>query len=400
MVALPWSHAGSPPASPKRSRHPILRYIFGHFANLILYLLIAIFAAIVLYPYMVVTVPSGQVGVLWKRFAGGTALSAKELKDEGLHIIAPWDKIFLYDLRLQSLSETYNAITSDGVSLTATLNIRFRLAREFIPQLHQMIGPNYAKLLGPEVASRMREVISQYTAEQVYSTARIEIQDMIKDRTVEKLGERFLQRDGNSPYRVPIKDAGTLYDTLLHEIVLPAKVISAINRKAEQYYISQEYIYRVEREKKESERKRIEAEGVRDFQQTVSQGISDSYLRWRGIEATLELAKSNNAKVVIIGSGREGLPIILGNVDAPSRSLTPAENESLPGASQLATSQTPRASVEPSNATLTSVSSTPPSASVSEGAPSKGLFGLGNLLSRLPRLPLPLGSRPEPEEQR
>ena len=98
-------------------------------------------------------------------------------------------------------------------------------------------------------------------------------------------------------------EIGELYDTLLHEIKLPTQVVAAINRKVEQYYIAQEWAYRVDREKLELERKKIEAEGIQAFQQTVSNGISDSYLRWRGIEATLDLAKSPNAKVVIIGSG-------------------------------------------------------------------------------------------------
>ncbi|HEX4829156.1 MAG TPA: hypothetical protein VFV12_13075, partial [Xanthobacteraceae bacterium] len=88
--------------------------------------------------------------------------------------------------------------------------------------------------------------------------------------------------------------------------------------KTEQYYIAEEYKFRVEREKRESERKKIEAEGIRDFQQIVTQGISESYLRWRGIEATLQLSQSTNAKVVVIGSGKDGLPIILGNVDTPA----------------------------------------------------------------------------------
>jgi hypothetical protein len=100
-------------------------------------------------------------------------------------------------------------------------------------------------------------------------------------------------------------------------------VNAAINRKIEQYYLVQEYAFRVEREKKESERKQIEANGIRDFQQTVSQGISDSYVRWRGIEATLQLAQSPNTKIVIIGSGKDGLPVILGNVDTPIAPATP-----------------------------------------------------------------------------
>jgi hypothetical protein len=114
-------------------------------------------------------------------------------------------------------------------------------------------------------------------------------------------------------------------------IELPAAIVAAINRKTEQYYIAEEYKFRVEREKRESERKKIEADGIRDFQQTVSQGISASYLRWRGIEATLQLSQSTNSKVVVIGSGKDGLPIILGNVDRPlppAGSTTPAGNDS------------------------------------------------------------------------
>jgi regulator of protease activity HflC (stomatin/prohibitin superfamily) len=113
---------------------------------------------------------------------------------------------------------------------------------------------------------------------------------------------------------------------------LPAAIMAAINRKTEQYYIAEEYKFRVEREKRESERKKIEGEGIRDFQQTVSQGISESYLRWRGIEATLQLSQSTNSKVVIIGSGKDGLPVILGNADTPAslpRASIPTENDTL-----------------------------------------------------------------------
>ena len=118
-------------------------------------------------------------------------------------------------------------------------------------------------------------------------------------------------------YKISLQEMLIIYDTLVLGLELPAAVNAAINRKIEQYYLVQEYGFRVEREKKESERKQIEANGIRDFQQTVTQGISDSYVRWRGIEATLQLAQSPNTKIVIIGSGKDGLPVILGNVDTP-----------------------------------------------------------------------------------
>jgi hypothetical protein len=127
----------------------------------------------------------------------------------------------------------------------------------------------------------------------------------------------MMEREGEESYRVSMRDTIILYDILVAGIELPAAIVAAINRKTEQYYIAEEYKFRIEREKRESERKKIEGEGIRDFQQTVSQGISDSYLRWRGIEATLQLSQSTNSKVVIIGSGKDGLPIILGNVDTP-----------------------------------------------------------------------------------
>lgn len=295
------------------------RSIRPRLAGLILFLLIALFIGVVLAPYMVVNVPSGHVGVLWKRFAGGTVIDPHRLKNEGFHLILPWDKLFIYNLRIQTQNQTDHAISSDGVGLNASINIRYRLQRDYIPQLHQVVGPDYMKLLGPEVASRMREVISGYTAEQVYSVDREEVQKKIRDYVEAGLAGRYLISVEPVAYRVPIRDAIEVYNTLLTNIALPPEIVTAINRKAEQNYVAQEWVYRVERERLESERKAIEAVGIRDFQQTVSQGISDSYLRWRGIEATLELSKSDNAKVVIIGAGKEGLPIILGNIDAPAK---------------------------------------------------------------------------------
>jgi regulator of protease activity HflC (stomatin/prohibitin superfamily) len=320
MKAYVWSVDGELPPTATKSKWR--RFAERRLPTIVIYLMIATLVAIVLYPHVVVTVPAGHVGVLWKRFGGGTVIDPRRLRDEGLHFILPWDELYLYDLRVQSITETYNAISSDGVSLTATLNIRFRLKHDSIPTLHQVVGPNYIKLLGPGIASHLREIIAQYTAEQVYSTARQEIQEKIREATVERLGEKMMEGEGEASYSVAMRDTITLYDTLLYGIDLPAAIVTAINRKAEQYYISEEYKFRVEREKRESERKKIEAEGIRDFQQIVSQGISDSYLRWRGIEATLQLSQSSNSKVVVIGGGKDGLPIILGNVDAPAAPAT------------------------------------------------------------------------------
>jgi hypothetical protein len=135
-----------------------------------------------------------------------------------------------------------------------------------------------------------------------------------------------------------------LYDTLVLGLELPQSVVAAINRKVEQYYLVQEYAFRVDRERKESERKKIEAEGISAFQQIVSQGISDSYVRWRGIEATLQLAQSPNSKIVIIGSGKDGLPVILGNVDTP---VAPRTGSSQPSDNTEAAKERPMGATPP-----------------------------------------------------
>src|SRR5256885_15492181 len=324
-----WPVDGSIPSTRAPSRWR--RFVESHLPSAVIYLMVETLVAVVLYPHMVITVPSGEVGVLWKRFGGGTVLDPRKLKNEGFNLILPWNRVFLYDLRLQSFTEPYNAISSDGVSLTATVIVRFRLQRDAVPVLHQAIGPNYEQVLvQPGIGSLTRQVIAEYTAEQVYSTARQEIQDKIRDLVENRLSEKMMEHEGEESYRVSMRDTIILYDILVTGIELPAAIVGAINRKTEQYYISEEYKFRVEREKRESERKKIEGEGIRDFQQVVSQGISDSYLRWRGIEATLQLSQSTNSKVVIIGSGKDGLPVILGNVDSPAPragSMPPSGND-------------------------------------------------------------------------
>src|SRR5215203_3371059 len=286
-------------ADPEPRRAEVSRwrqFVENRLPGVVIYLMVAALIGLLFYPRIVKTVPSGHIGVLWKRFESGTVLDPRELKDEGLHLILPWDRLFLYNLRIKSITESYSAISKDGVNMIASLNIRYRLKRDTVPTLHQVIGPDYLKLVGPGIASHMREVISQYNAEEVYSTARNQIQDKIRETTVGRLGEKMMEGEGTTSYSVAMRELVTIYDTLLFGIELPLAVVAAINRKAEQYYISEEYRFRIEREKRESERKKIEAQGIRDFQQTVSQGISDSYLRWRGIEATLQLSQSTNLK--------------------------------------------------------------------------------------------------------
>ncbi|MGA7790300.1 MAG: prohibitin family protein, partial [Xanthobacteraceae bacterium] len=322
---------------PPRRRRGWWRTIGRHLPGISVILMMALLVVVVLWPYVVITVPSGKVGVLWKRFNGidiycwcwvgrGTVLDPRELREEGLHVIWPWDRLYLYDLRLQSSTQTYNAISKDGVSVGAEISVRYQLLHNSVAVLHKFIGPDYlTSVIAPEIGSQARQVISQYTAEQVY-TSRDTIQKQIRDDAQKSLTANLnklvqpeaMEQPDPKHYNGFLQDSIQILDTLVLSIELPPEIVEAINRQTEQYYMIQEYKFRVQREAEESKRKQIEADGIAAFQKTVSQGISDSYLRWRGIEATMQLAQSPNTKIVIIGSGKDGLPIILGNVDTPS----------------------------------------------------------------------------------
>ena len=322
---------------PPRRRRRWWRYVGRHLPGVAVVVLMTMLVIVVLWPYVVITVPSGRVGVLWKRFNGldlycwcwvgrGTVLDPRELREEGLHIIWPWDKLYLYDLRLQSNTQTYNAISKDGVSVRAQISVRYQLLHNSVAVLHKFIGPGYLNsVVGPEIGSQARQVISQYTAEEVY-TSRELIQRQIRDNAQKSLAANLnklvqpeaMEQPDPRHYNDFLQNSIQILDTLVLSIELPPEIVAAINRQTEQYYMIQEYKFRVQREAEESKRKQIEADGIAAFQKTVSQGISESYLRWRGIEATLQLAQSPNTKIVIIGSGKDGLPIILGNVENPA----------------------------------------------------------------------------------
>ena len=334
MASYPQSIDDLAPPPAKRGWR---RYLLRHLPGVAVIVLVGLLIVVVLWPYVVITVVSGNVGVLWKRFNGldlycwcwvgrGTVLDPRELREEGLHIIWPWDKLYLYNLRLQSTQQTYNAISKDGVSVKAQIGVRYQLLHNSVAVLHKFIGPDFlTSVVNPEIGSQARQVISQYTAEEVY-TSREQIQKQIRDAKQKSLSANLnklvqpeaMEQPDPKHYNDFLQDAIQILDTLVQTIDLPPDIVAAINRQTEQYYMIQEYKFRVEREAQETKRKQVEADGIAAFQKTVSQGISESYLRWRGIEATLLLAQSPNAKIVVIGAGKDGLPIILGNADVPT----------------------------------------------------------------------------------
>jgi regulator of protease activity HflC (stomatin/prohibitin superfamily) len=293
--------------------------------------------------------------------------------------------LFIYDLRLQSTTQTFNAISKDGVNVKAQISTRYQLLHNPIAVLHKFIGPDYLNLVvNPEIGSQAREVISQYTAEEVY-TSREQIQKQIRDSAQKSLSANLnklvqpeaMEQPDPKHYNDFLQDSIQILDTLVLSIELPPEIVAAINRQTEQYYMIQEYKFRVEREAQESRRKQIEADGIAAFQKTVSQGISDSYLRWRGIEATLELSKSPNSKIVVIGSGKDGLPIILNGADTSGGSAGPANQQGGNGPDE---GNTPETQAAPAGSLgqpgVPGSSSTPPGALTPNAPPGKS--GGGN----------------------
>jgi regulator of protease activity HflC (stomatin/prohibitin superfamily) len=291
----------------RQERRGFFGWLRSQRRNAMLVLLVAMFIVAATAPRIFITIPSGHAGVLWMRLFGGTRIAGGAL-GEGLHIIFPWDKIFIYDVRMKEHSRDFEVISSDALHMKIQISFRWRLILRNLPRLHQEMGPEYLNsLLVPDIGSVVRERISKRTAEELFERRRAEIQADIYNNVV----------SDDQPNSIgPVNDKGengnliALVDILIQTINLPDKLRNAIERKFEESQFAQEYNYRLARERLESERKQIEASGIQAFQQTVNQGISENYLRWRGIEATLQLSASPNAKIVVIG-GQNGLPLIL-----------------------------------------------------------------------------------------
>jgi len=248
---------------------------------------------VLLWPRIFIPIKSGEAGVLYRLFSG-TQVTA--LYDEGLHIIFPWNRMYVYNVRLQVRERQYNLLTEDGLPVTIKVAIRYRADVRLLPILHVNVGTDYAeKVVFPETEAVLRRTVGQYTAEEVYTSRRGFLETVIANSLVE--GEE----------RYVIIDA-----VLIREVQLPPTVQQAIERKMALREDNNAFRYRIAIEKQEAERKKIEAEGIRTYQETISKSLTTDLLRWQGIQATRDLATGPNSKTVVIGSGKDGLPIILG----------------------------------------------------------------------------------------
>jgi len=253
--------------------------------------------AIIFISKSTVTVDAGEAGVLWKRFAGGVVTDKPPL-GEGFHIVAPWNTVIIYEVRQQELTEKMKVLSSNGLDIQLEATAWYQPQIESLGLLHQTKGQNYLdRVLKPAIRSATRSVVGRYTPEQIYSSKRDIIQNEIFDETKIIVKDQFIQ----------------LNDVLVRDVTLPGAIKDAIERKLDQEQQSLEYEFRLITAQKEAEKQIIEARGKADANKILSASLTDKILQDKGIEATLRLAESPNAKVVIIGSGKDGMPIILGN---------------------------------------------------------------------------------------
>ncbi len=253
------------------------------------------FTVVLLFNQIVISIYPGQLGVLWRRLGGGTQIDT--VYREGLHLIFPFNKMYIYNVRKQQFTDTIDVLTVDGLTVRVVYSVRYYLDKDTLPLLHQRVGPDFVNVVvRPEIRSVMRMVFGQYKPEEIYATQKA-IQERISVLSKTHLEARFVALD----------------DVPIESITLPVRISEAIESKLAQQQVDQEYVYRLSIAGKEANRQRIESDGIRAYNDTVNSSLTPSVLSWQGILATRELAKSPNAKVVVIGAGKDGLPLILGS---------------------------------------------------------------------------------------
>ncbi|PKP53382.1 MAG: peptidase [Bacteroidetes bacterium HGW-Bacteroidetes-1] len=252
---------------------------------------------IIFWNSMTVTIPAGHGGVLFRLFGGG--LQTERTYGEGLHLIAPWNTMYVYETRQQEIAEEMNVLSSNGLEISVDFSAWYQPNYSDLGNLHSEIGIDYLRrVVVPSLRSAARSVVGRYTPEQIYSTKRDAIQIEIHEETKKLLDEKHVQ----------------LNQVLIRSITLPPTIKTAIESKLKQEQEALEYEFKLEKALQEAERQRIDAEGKAAANIILSASINEKILLEKGIEATLKLAESPNTKVVIIGNSKDGLPIILGDM--------------------------------------------------------------------------------------
>ena len=256
---------------------------------------IGVIFVIVFFSRMTVTIDAGHAGVIFRLLGGG--IDTTQTFNEGFHFISPLNKMIIYETRQQETAEDMNVLSSNGLEISVDVSAWYKPEYAKLGLLHSKIGKDYLRrIVIPALRASARSVIGRYTPEQIYSTKRDVIQIEIFEEAKNILDDKYVD----------------LTQILIRSIILPPTIKSAIESKLKQEQESLEYEFKLEKAQKEAERQRIDAEGKAKANRILSASLTDKILREKGISATLELAKSPNTKIVIIGNS-DGMPLILGD---------------------------------------------------------------------------------------
>ena len=252
--------------------------------------------------FIVITVHSGEAAVLFERFSG---TRIDKVYTEGLYIFNPIDIVQIYEVRKKIAYHEFDVISNKGLTVHLSLAIRYRPELELLALLHQKIGPDYLnRVILPQIESVLRKELGNYRAEQIYTNEAGLLTNAIL-KALDEVGRNYVEVD----------------DIIIRSITLPVEIVTAIQNKLKQEELMKSYEFRIQTAEKEAERRRIEARGISDYHKIIDESLTESVLLHKGIDATQELAKSDNAKVIVIGGDKDGLPLILntGEYQAPTR---------------------------------------------------------------------------------
>jgi len=242
------------------------------------------------------TISASERAVMFYPF--GKGLDKDNIIGPGTHIKSPWNDRYIYKVNEMTSEENMDVLDKNGLSIHIDVTVRYYPIPDKIGYIHEQFTADYETVLViPEVRSTVRQVMGRYTAEEIYSTKRAEVETAIKSET-----ELILNK--NNVHATAV---------LIRSIALPEQIKQAIENKLQQEQEALAYQFRLDKEKSEAERKRIAAEGESRANLIINNSLTDKLLKMRGIEATLELSKSPNTKIIIVGSGKDGMPLILGN---------------------------------------------------------------------------------------
>jgi len=261
---------------------------------LIIFLLILTILTVLLWHRIVITAYVGEAGVLFRRFSG---TEIDYIYKEGVHIISPLDIMTIYETRNQIALHEFDVLSVKGLRIHLAVAIRYRPQYDMLPTLHQKIGPDYLqRIVLPQLESVMRKQLGSYNADQIYTNENGLLNKAIV-LAINEIGRNYVVVD----------------DVIIRSLTLPDNIVKAIEDKLTQQEYMRSYEFRLKTAAKEAQRKISEARGINQAQRIIGESLTPEILTFEGIKATQELAKSQNAKIVVIGSGKNGLPLILGD---------------------------------------------------------------------------------------